>query len=206
VGGEACHASVYSATNASQCASEYGASVEQRAYGLEGIFATGPFKLMGEFSSGDYKAVQGTNSTQYDTKTYYLEAGYFITGEKYAGSYKNGVFSSFKPNNDFDLDKGQWGAIELGLRGEAFEVDNAAFTTALTGTGAGRIQGSVRGTEAGAKTYTAGIRWILNPNMVIKANYAQTNFDYAFTPIDITSATAVVDKERMVTVRTQFMF
>jgi phosphate-selective porin OprO/OprP len=83
---------------------------------------------------------------------------------------------------------------------------NAAFTTALTGTGAGRIQGSVRGTEAGAKTYTAGLRWILNPNMVIKANYAQTNFDYAFTPIDITSATAVVDKERMVTVRTQFMF
>ena len=202
VGGEQCHSTVINInTSAAQCASEFGASVEQRAFGLEGIIATGPFKLMGEYSAGDYKAVQQANSTKYDTKTYYLEAGYFITGEKYADSYKNGVFSSFKPKNEFDIDKGQWGAIELAFRAEGYDVDNATFT----GSG-GRIQGSTRGAEAGAKTYTAGIRWILNPNLILKANYAQTNFDYAFAPIDVTSATAVVDKERMMMFRTQYMF
>jgi phosphate-selective porin OprO/OprP len=201
VGGEACHISVQTPTNGAACASEFGASVEQRAYGLEGIIATGPFKLMGEYSAGDYRAHQQTNSTKYDTKTYYLEAGYFITGEKYADSYKNGVFSSFKPKNEFDLDKRQWGAIELAFRAEGYDVENATYT----GSG-GRIQGSTRGTDAGAKTYTAGIRWILNPNLVLKANYAQTNFDYAFAPIDVTSATAVVDKERLMMVRTQYMF
>jgi phosphate-selective porin OprO/OprP len=201
VGGEACDVSVQPGGTGVQCASEFGASVEQRAFGLEGIFATGSFKLMGEYSGGDYKAFQGANSTQYDTKTYYLETGFFITGEKYADSYKGGVFSSFKPKNDFDLDKGQWGAIELALRGEGYDVDDAKFT----GSG-GRIQGSTLGTEAGAKTYTAGIRWILNPNLVLKANYAVTNFDYLFKPIDITSAGTVVDQERLLSFRTQFMF
>jgi phosphate-selective porin OprO/OprP len=204
VGGETCgNSSTYN------CASEYGASVRQRAYGLEGILATGPFKLMGEYSAGDYRGQQQANQTTYDTKTYYLEAGYFITGEKYADSYKNGVFSSFKPKNEFDIDKGQWGAIELALRAEGYEVENAKFTGSN-----GRIQGSLQNTtettennKAGAKTYTAGIRWILNPNLILKANYAQTNFDYAFKPIDVTSATTgAVDKERLLMFRTQYMF
>ena len=204
VGGEACGTgTIYN------CASEYTASVEQRAFGLEGIFATGPFKLMGEYSQGDYKGRQNANSTSYDTKTYYLEAGYFITGEKYADSYKGGVFSSFKPKNEFDLDKGHWGAIELALRAEGFDVDDLL----LTGSN-GRIQGAItsssNGGKAGAKTYTAGVRWILNPNLIVKANYAQTNFDNAFQAIDVTTATSLpasyLDKERLLMFRTQYMF
>jgi phosphate-selective porin OprO/OprP len=206
VGGEQCHSSVITTSNAASCASEFRASVEQRAYGLEGIFAMGPFKLMGEYSQGSFKGNQGANETKYDTRTYYLEGGYFITGEKYADSYKGGVFSSFKPKNEFDLDKGNWGAIELALRAEGYDVDDVSFA----GSG-GRVQGSLSGSsangvKAGAKTYTAGIRWILNPNLILKANYAQTNFDNKFAPIDVTSATAVVDRERMLMFRTQYMF
>jgi phosphate-selective porin OprO/OprP len=203
--------------NSYSCPSEYQAQVKQRAIGLEGIFATGPFKLMGEYSAGDYKGTSGTNEVSYDTKTYYLEAGYFITGEKYADSYKGGVFSSFKPKNEFDLDKGNLGAIELAFRAEGFDVDDARIS-------GGRLQGnlsqyaksgstvynenSVAGNSptSGAKTYTAGIRWILNPNMIIKANYAQTNLDNNLAPLDVVSATAVIDKERLLSFRTQFMF
>jgi len=214
VSGVACHTASYS------CPSEYQAQVKQRALGLEGIFATGPFKLMGEYSQGDYKGTQNatTNSVSYDTKTYYLEAGYFITGEKYADSYKGGVFSSFKPKNEFDLDKGNLGAIELAFRAEGFEVDDAQIS-------GGRLQGNLsqyakssgatynensvngRSPTSGAKTYTAGIRWILNPNLVIKANYAQTNLDNKFAPLDVVGATvAEVDKERLLMFRTQYMF
>ena len=197
------------------CPGEFQANVRQRAFGLEGIFATGPFKLMGEYSKGDFKGSQGANFTSYDTKTYFLEAGYFITGEKYADSYKGGVFSSFKPKNDFDLDKGNLGAIEIAFRAEGFDVDNAAIS------GSGRFQGNLTsysdknneyttagaGPKSGAKTYTAGIRWILNPNLVIKANYAQTNLDSAFAPIDVSSVTgAPIDRERLLSFRTQFMF
>ena len=211
VNGEACAFPGPGTTYA--CPSEYSASVKQRALGLEGIFATGPFKLMGEYSQGDYRGTQGANSVSYDTKTYYLEAGYFITGEKYADSYKNGVFSSFKPKNEFDLDKGNLGAIELAFRAEGFDVDD----TQVSG---GRLQGNlsrytstaknteseVTGTTSGAKTYTAGIRWILNPNLVIKANYAQTNLDNKMAPLDVVGGTTVIDKERLLMFRTQYMF
>jgi phosphate-selective porin OprO/OprP len=198
------------------CASEYAATVKQRALGLEGIFASGPFKLVGEYSPGEYKGTQGANEVKYDTTTYYVEAGWFMTGEKYASSYKNGVFSSFKPNNDFDLDKNNWGAIEALFRFEGYDVDNAR----LSSTSAGRLQGNlnsyasgkvneataVSGIESGAKTYTAGIRWILNPNVVLKGNYSYTKFDNAFGPLDVSGATAILKDEKILSFRTQFMF
>jgi phosphate-selective porin OprO/OprP len=208
VNGEGCA----SGWTVGSCPSEYQAQVKQRAVGLEGIFATGPFKLMGEYSNGEYRGTQGTNRVEYDTKTYFLEAGYFITGEKYADSYKGGVFSSFKPKNEFDLDKGNLGAIELAFRAEGFDVDD----TKVSG---GRLQGNLsqyasgktneyssNGATSGAKTYTAGIRWILNPNLVIKANYAQTNLDNKIAPLDVVGATAVFDKEKLLMFRTQYMF
>jgi len=212
VGGERCFGNNDQDDTMFGCASEFSASVRHKAYGLEGIYATGPFKLVGEYSAGDYQGNQAANSTSYDTQTYYVEAGWFITGEKYANSYKNGVFSSFKPNNDFDIDKGSWGAIELLARVEGYDVDNISFS----GTG-GRVQGSVNAgstssTEAGAKTYTGGIRWILNPNVVIKANYSHTRFDTEFAPIDVTGSTGVKDgagkikNEDLLMIRTQFMF
>jgi phosphate-selective porin OprO/OprP len=200
------------------CASEWSSTVKQQAYGLEAILASGPFKLVGEYSAGDYKGTSATqNTVSYDTKTYYVEAGWFITGEKYASSYKNGVFSSFKPINDFDIDKGNWGALEALVRFEGYDVENAK----LSSTSAGRLQGSlspyksgssnegtaVSGIEAGAKTYTAGIRWILNPNVVIKGNYSYTRFDNAFAPIDVTSASSqLIKDEKLLMFRTQFMF
>jgi len=200
------------------CASEVPLTVSQRAIGLEGIFATGPFKLMGEYSNGRYKGT-GDGHTKYDTKTYYLEAGWFITGEKYASSYKNGVFSSFKPTNEFDLDKGHFGAVELAFRAEAFDVDNIEITG--PNIGAGRVQGALSsytgtagvdntsntgvGVSSGAKTYTTGVRWILNSNLVLKANYAYSKFDHAFAPIDVVGAGLIKD-EKLLMFRTQFMF
>ena len=213
VGGERCASDTTSDNTTWSCTSEFSAAVQHRAYGLEGIFASGPFKLVGEYSAGDYRGQQGANKTKYDTTTYYVEAGWFITGEKYASSYKNGVFSSFKPTNDFDIDKGNWGAVELLARAEAFDVDSISFE----GTGGGRVQGAVNGsstasTKAGAKTYTGGVRWILNPNVVIKANYAYTKFDDQFRPIDVTGDTGTKDgagfikNEKLLMFRTQFMF
>jgi phosphate-selective porin OprO/OprP len=197
------------------CPSEYSASVRQQAVGLEGIFATGPFKLVGEYSMGDYKGKQATKEVSYDTKTYYVEAGWFITGEKYASSYKNGVFSSFKPINEFDLDKGQWGAVEALFRFEGYDVDSVSMSSATAGRTQGNLssydtnkfnENKASNVESGAKTYTAGIRWILNPNVVIKGNYSYTKFDYAFAPLDVVGATAALKDEKLFLIRTQYMF
>ena len=200
------------------CVSEYGAKVQQKAFGLEGIFARGPFKLMGEYGNGEYQAESSISNVSYDTKTFYLETGYFITGEKYADSYKGGVFGSFKPKNNFDIDNNQLGAIELAFRVEGYSVDDAN----LSGSN-GRVQGNLssyggsssanrastsNGTKSGANTYTAGIRWILNPNLVFKANYAYTKLDYAYWPLDVAASTALntVNSESLFMTRLQYMF
>ena len=198
------------------CTSEFGATVKQQAYGLEGIFASGPFKLAGEYSEANYKGTKtvtaGLNEVKYDTQTYYVEAGWFITGEKYASSYKNGVFSSFKPNDDFDLDNGKWGAVEALFRVEGYKVDDVSIAQGgVSSANGGRIQGGqtgvlATGIESAARTYTGGIRWILNPNVVIKANYSYTRFGNQFAPIDVTNATAIVNDENLLSFRTQYMF
>ena len=194
------------------CPSEYGAKVEQKAFGLEGIFARGPFKLMGEYSNGEYSADSYQNTTSYDTKTFYLETGYFITGEKYADSYKGGVFGSFKPKNNFDLDNNQWGAVELAFRVEGYSVDDVVLSanngTTLTSRIQGNVSSSTTGGKSGANTYTAGVRWILNPNVVFKVNYAYTKMDYLFTPIDVVASSALnnINSESLVMTRLQYMF
>jgi phosphate-selective porin OprO/OprP len=200
--------------------------------GLEGIFANGPFKIMGEYSKGQYTATHNIgNEVKYDTSTYYVEGGYFLTGEKYASSYKNGVFGGFKPNNEFDLDKGHLGAIELAFRMEGYGVDDASIgpvVNASCGTSpvhSGRFQGNLSGyqttassngstssencnaAKSSAITYTAGIRWILNPNIVVKANLAHTKLGYNYTPIDIGGANnASVNSETLFMTRLQYMF
>jgi phosphate-selective porin OprO/OprP len=200
------------------CASEYGAKVQQRAVGLEGIFAKGSFKLMGEYSRGQYKAEHLVNtSVEYDTNTGYLEAGYILTGEKYADSYKGGVFGSFKPKNNFDIDSNQWGLVELALRFEGYQVDDIV----MAGNSNNRVQGSLSsyssgtntatngdGVKATGKTYTAGIRWILNPNLVFKANYAYTRLGDSFIPIDTVASTSLtpINSESIVMTRLQYMF
>ena len=152
------------------------------------------------------------NEVKYDTQTYYVEAGWFITGEKYASSYKNGVFSSFKPNDDFDLDNGKWGAVEALFRFEGYKVDDVSIAQGgVSSANGGRIQGGqtgvlATGIESAARTYTGGIRWILNPNVVIKANYSYTRFGNQFAPIDVTNATAIVNDENLLSFRTQYMF
>jgi phosphate-selective porin OprO/OprP len=191
---------------------EFGAKVQQRAYGLEGIFARGPMKVMGEYSGGQYEASQTVSQMNFDTKTGYVEIGYFLTGEKYADSYKNGVFGGFKPKNNFDLDKGGLGAIELAFRAEGYRVDDTSYT----GSASSRFQGTLSGpTGSGvtskATTYTAGIRWLLNPNAVVKVNYAYTKLGNNYAPIDLeqsggTVNSADVGAESLFMTRLQYMF
>jgi phosphate-selective porin OprO/OprP len=217
-------------TAAAGCVSEYGAKVTQRALGLEGIFASGSFKVMGEYSRGQYKGESlGVNnplsaagntagSVEYDTATGYIETGYILTGEKYADSYKGGVFSSFKPKNNFDIDNNQWGLLELALRLEEYQVDDIK----MSGNSNNRVQGSLSsysasgsntsttgtGVKATGKTYTAGIRWILNPNLVVKANYAYTRLGDDYNPIDTVASTSLtpINSESIISTRLQYMF
>jgi phosphate-selective porin OprO/OprP len=209
-----------------------------RALGLEAIVARGPFKIQGEYGRAIHKAKyqlsSGDTSMAIDSNTWYAEALWLVTGERYSDSYKKGVFGGIKPKNDFDADGGSgWGALELGFRMEAYDAKNGylANVGATDGKGA-RYQGSLNcatgdslvnngsvtsnaeGCKSGAKTYTAGLKWILNPNIQVKLNYMHTRFDdawqhYDVNPTSSTSAngqTPFIKKEDLMMFRTQYAF
>jgi phosphate-selective porin OprO/OprP len=201
--------------------------IKSKALGLEGILAYNNFKLQGEFATADFRAATGTGGTgarntetfKVDTKAWYAEALWLVTGEKYANAYKAGTFSSIKPNNDFDLDNGKWGAWELGLKYEQYKVDDMEHNRVTNGT---RAQGtlnctssgtagsaggvaSANGCESKSRTYTAGIKWILNPNARILANYSRTNFGNDWEHFDLNDA-KLLKHEDLIMVRTQYAF
>jgi phosphate-selective porin OprO/OprP len=208
VGTEALQGTGYYGTNAPNAA-----NVKANAVGLEGIAAYTNFKLQGEYSAADYEAnhqgslTTATTSMSADVNTWYGEALWLVTGEKYADFYKKGSFGSIKPKNEFNMDSGSGlGAIELGFRVDAFDVSNTKVTNGAKGMS--RIQGPMAsyntdltecasatgaGCDSGAKTYTLGAKWVWNPNMLFKISYAYTKFDDGYYPIDILgkNATAI---------------
>lgn len=181
--------------------------INNKAYGLEGAFAYKSLKIQGEYTGQKFEAVNDVNSGYFnaDVSAGYIEALYMLTGETYADWYKNGAWGGIKPKSEYNFDTGSGrGAWEVGLRYDAFDVNNVTKDS-ITTTGT-RCQGSVASNcDANIKTYTAGIKWQLNPNMRVLANYSHTKFGNAFTPVDLVS-TNLIDKEDMFMVRTQFNF
>ena len=204
------------------------AGIDSKAWGLEGVFAKGPFKLQAEYVSADYKAKfeSGANANiKMDTNAWYAEAMWMLTGENYADSYKKGVFGAIKPKNEFDLESGKGlGAWEVGFRVEGYGVDDGS----KAGTSGTRFQGNLScdgangksstaagnsnqngatesGCESGAKSYTAGLKWILNPNVLFKLNYTYTKFDNKWDHFDV-DGTKFLDSEKVMSLRGQWMF
>ena len=212
------------------------ADVKANNYGLEGIAAYNNFKLQGEWSNTDYSSqvysTLGTGTMKASTDTWYAEALWIVTGEKYADAYKKGAFGALKPKNEFDFDSSTgWGLWELGARVDAFDVSDTSAT------GESRFQGAVPnatnarefnkcansgsvGCDGGAKSYTASVKWVMTPNMLIKANWTYTDFDNAILPIDILAAKYTaggqaerslannkpIDHENLLMIRGQYMF
>jgi phosphate-selective porin OprO/OprP len=217
------------------------ASVHSDNVGLEAIAAYNNFKLQGEYSSAFYKAnSNGGDQIKADVDTWYAEALWIMTGEKYSDAYKKGAFGLVKPKNEFTMDTGSGlGLWEIGVRMDAFDVSNTSMTSPVsngsvigsrfqgaadmldskktTCAGSSYTSGGVTGTQdgagcgGGAKSYTASIKWVMNPNMLIKANWTHTKFDNEFAPIDLATSRSVantkpIDTEDLLMVRGQWMF
>jgi len=109
-----------------------------------------------------------------------IAATYLLTGE-YAS------FKGVKPKNDFDLDKGGWGAWELVGRYGEMNLDSDTFknprgviarqTSADTTPTLNEAYADPTLSAKKARTWTAGVNWYLNSNAKIVLNYAQTSFD-----------------------------
>ena len=204
--------------------SDTNSGVDAKALGLEGVIAKGPFKLQAEYVNSDYKAnYNDTAKMKLDAKAWYAEAAWMLTGESYADSYKKGVFGAIKPKDAYDIDGGKgWGAWEVAFRAEGYDVEDGSITgggsgsrfqgnlSCASGNSETSTGGSTKATaqsdcQSGAKSYTAGLRWILNPNLLFKLNYTYTKFDYKWDHFDV-DGTKFLDNEKVMSLRGQWMF
>jgi len=119
--------------------------------------------------------VDGTNK-ELNHHTWNIGATYVLTGE-------DNSFKGIKPKNNFDLDKGTWGAWEAGLRYSALNLDDDTFK-APNGSGyqgegatAAKAYADRSISAKAAKTWTGGINWYLDQNTKVQLNYLHTSFD-----------------------------
>lgn len=104
-----------------------------------------------------------------------IAASYILTGE-------DASFKGVKPKNDFDLEKGGWGAWELVARYTELNLDNDTFKNqagqyAAEGTGVASAYSDLTKSAKSAKSWVAGVNWYLNSNAKIVLDYSHTKFD-----------------------------
>ena len=188
--------------------------------GLEGAFAYNQFKFQPEYMRAEYESnhnslTMGTGSTgkSKDITTWNAALTWMVTGEKYADSYKNGKFDRIRPLNDFNPKaegaKG-WGAWELGLRythldATDFDAEDLAATV-------GPTPSSSTAKFNKANAWTAGVKWIINPNTRFLFDYIHTSMDCAkgatasANTANAAACASVDDTEKAINLRAQFDF
>lgn len=153
-------------------------------------YYNGPWGVIGEYawlkqevgitdtsanSTNGTNIVSGTHKALHHN-AWNIGATYVLTGE-------DNSFKGIKPKNNFDLDKGTWGAWELGLRYSEINLDDDTFKApnggayALEGNANTNAYANRTASAKSAKTWTAGINWYLDQNTKFQLNYLNTSFD-----------------------------
>jgi phosphate-selective porin OprO and OprP len=175
-------------------------------------------------------ATTAVNTMDVQAKAQYIELMYNITGESFAEAYKGGVFGGLKPKTNFMTDYGGvvgngTGAWQIGYRTSKYSTDIPIVSDCLgtaakpkcetTLTSGATVNGTtkynrVQNAES-ATTNTYALNWILNSNARIMFNYAETKFAHKVILLDTNVSnnalnSGATDKERVISVRSQFNF
>ena len=131
--------------------------------GAEAAVVIGPFHAQGEYIYS-YVDQKGGDSLDYDG--WYLQAGYFLTGEARRYKAGEGVFDKVKPNNNFQISEdGGWGAWEIAARYSQLNLDDTD-----------NLSGDVEQGEG--EGITVGLNWYMNANLKWMLNYNHVELDY----------------------------
>lgn len=176
-------------------ANAFNQKIDRSRGGVETIVAYGPVKLQGEYIKAEFEG----DGFERDMIAWYASAMWNVTGEKFAGMYRNGVMGRLRPNSNFKSGTDGWGALQIGVRYTNFDASDFTITNPA-GTG---VLGATATNEA--DSWTLGANWILNPNVRIVTNLIRTNYD---TPVTVTTngVAKQLDKEDALTMRAQFDF
>jgi len=151
-------------------------------YSPQTYYSYGSFGLLGEYVLSQQQVVRGANTEKLSNDAWQIAASYVLTGE--AASYKGVV-----PKENFNPQKGNWGALEVVGRVGDLNIDNDAFPT---------FADAAKSAKS-AKSWGAGLNWIWNKNVKWMIDYDQTRFTGG-------DPTGHREKENAILVRSQISF
>ncbi len=188
-----------------------GSEVERTRTGVEGAIAFGPVKLQSEWMKHSYAGHTALATSGYfnkDITAWYASVNWLLTGESYTDVYKDGIWGRIKPKNNFTHNESGFsgsGAWVLGLRYSEYDASDFANGTGAGAVGTFNVSGTPGSfkTPDGAHSLTAGVTWILNPNLRLAANYIDTRFVNGSIAVknDLGIITGTTNAEKALTLR-----
>ncbi len=129
--------------------------------GLEAAGAFGPFWAQAEYNMFGFRPTSNgvTQPADVSFDAYYVQAGFIVTGERKRYSKSNAAWGGVKPKDNFNMDAGHFGALEVAARYSKADLDD----------------GTVLGGEE--TNFTIGVNWYLNPNIRILFNWVMADVD-----------------------------
>lgn len=109
----------------------------------------GPFSFQGEYMQADYKEKNQTGNYE----GYYGKFGFLLTGESRPYDMGDASFDRLNPKNNFNPEKGTWGAFELAGRYSALDLSSSLKA------------------NAAINNITAGMNWYMSPSVRMMFNY-----------------------------------
>lgn len=129
----------------------------------QGYYYAGPFGLMGEYTISSQKVRRNLapfESARLEHHGWQIAASWVLTGEEAS-------FTGVTPRNSFDPRSGKWGAFQIVGRVAELDIDDAAFS----------LFANPLTSATEAHSWSAGLNWYLNRNVMLKASYSRTTFD-----------------------------
>ncbi len=147
--------------------------------GAEAAAVFGPFSMQGEYLN---YAIDRDSGSDPEFDGWYVQAGYFLTGESRPYKGSTGNFERVKPSRPFSLKDGGPGAWEVVGRVDQLDLNDE---------GAGVTGGKMT-------DWTLGVNWYMTDNVRMMLNYVDVNTD--------DNAVVANDDPSVVTLRTQWDF
>ncbi len=124
-----------------------GAFENDRVWGAEAAWATGPFSVQGEYLRRDLDARSSSVRNDREASGYYAQLAYTLTGESRGYKLDGGKFDKIKPGDK------RLGAWEVFYRYDRIKVEESDFLN-------NRVKG-----------HTLGLNWYANEAVKVSANY-----------------------------------
>lgn len=119
------------------------------------------FGLLAEYVQSNQEVTRSGSTEELEHSAWQIAGSYVITGEDV--NFRGGI----KPNEDFDIESGGWGAFEAVARVGETDIDDDAFP----------VFADPSASASKAQSFGAGVNWYLNENVKLQLNYDHTTFD-----------------------------